>query len=193
MLVSESHLEEIFDDIDDIELGGTKDKIEVLQGRAQRHPVGSEARSSYLSILGDHLQMDGRFDEARSAFEEVLASGHRPYQHPLLALLDLDLETGRQAAADHTLADLLALSRAGQLDAHEHHTIGESLELHGRATLAQRWFNIPLRDVDPDDLDGLHIGCLHGRFRVRRELGLPLDGYDRASVELKKMYAEGRD
>ena len=130
--MSEPHLDEIFDDIDAIEFGGTKDKIEVFWGRARSHPAGSEARSCYLTVLGDHLQMTGRYDEARSVFEEVLASGHRSYQHPLVALLDLDL-------------------------------------------------------------DGLHIGCLHGRFRVRRELGLPLDSYDRASVEVKEMYAERPD
>ncbi|HXH78954.1 hypothetical protein [Nocardioides sp.] len=191
--MSQPHLDEILDDIEAIEFGRTKDKVAVLQSRAQRHPVGSEARSSYLTVLGDHLQMTGRYDEARSAFEEVLESGHRSFLHPLASLLDLDLETGQLEAADRLLADLLALSRAGQLDAGDHHAIGESLEIHGRETTAQRWFTIPLRDVDPEDLDALDIGCLHGRFRVRRVLDLPLDAYDRASVEIKEIYALERD
>ena len=122
-----------------------------------------------------------------------MASGHRPFHHPFISLLDLALVTGRTGDADAVAADLLDLSRAGALDAADHHMIGESLEEHDRPKQAHRWFTIVLRDEDPDDLDALHMGCLHGRFRVRRELGLPLDAYDRASEELNEIYAAARE
>lgn len=191
--MGEPDLDDILDDIDDIELSGREDRADVLRERADRHPVGSEARCAYLTILGEHLQMQERYAEARAAFEEVLDSGHRTYHHPLVSLLDLALETGRTDEADALLARLLELSRRGDLDAGDHEMIGESLELHGRPEAAHRWFTIPLRDVDPDDLDALDIGCVHGRFRVRRVLDLPPDPYDRASLEIKAMRARELD
>jgi tetratricopeptide (TPR) repeat protein len=191
--VDEPDLDDIFDDIDDIELSDRVDRGDMLRAGADRHPVGSEARSAYLTILGEHLQMERRYAEARAALEEVLDSGHRPFNHPLVPLLDLDLETGRTDEADELLARLLELSRRGNLEANDHEMIGESLEMCGRARDAHRWFTIPLRDVDPDDLDDLDIGCLHGRFRVRRALGMPLDPYDRASLEIKAMRARELD
>ncbi len=60
-------------------------------------------------------------------------------------------------------------------------SIGDVLEASDRLKEAQRWYTIGLRDFDPEvDEPGFDQNlCLSGRYRVRRLLGLPADGFDR--------------
>jgi tetratricopeptide (TPR) repeat protein len=183
----------IDDDIDDIELGLPRGrKIDTLRERVDQWPRGHRARATYLVVLGEHLEMAGEFDRARACFEEVLEDGDLVTPTVRVSLLNLELQLGNAEAADALLIELLALSRAGQLEPGSHAMVGESLEEFQRTTQAHRWFTIPLRDIDPDDLEDLDIGCVHGRYRVRRELGLPLDAYDAASEAIKEFQAAER-
>ena len=99
---------------------------------------------------------------------------------PRAGLLAVALARGDDARVDELLAELIALSRAERLVIGDYEWIAESLEDAGRLRAALRWFTIPLRDIQPGDLDLMPPLCLDGRWRVRRALDLPVDAYDEA-------------
>lgn len=167
-------------------------KIAALLARADEAPPGSEMRTVMRGAAADHLQVLGQFDEARALLQQIGPEDEPGAIHPAARLLDLELAAGNPDEVAELSRTLLAASRNGDLTEQDHHFVGESLEEHGRERDALRWFSIPLRMVDPDDLWALPIGCVHGRYRVRRVLGMPFDGYDRASEEIKEIVAQER-
>ncbi|MRK01410.1 hypothetical protein GEV27_07725 [Aeromicrobium sp. S22] len=141
---------------------------------------GQEGRAETLSRIADELAADDRLDEARSTYQEVLDDGGRTILSPLAGLLDVALQQQDEARVDELLALLLVRSRADELVVGDYEWIAEALEEAGRLRPALRWFTIPLRDIQPGDLDLMPIVALEGRWRVRRALGLPVDAYDDA-------------
>jgi tetratricopeptide (TPR) repeat protein len=187
--------DEIFERLTEIDLSGftAEEKIDAHRREADAAPPDSPAHASFSTALADHLQMGGRHDEARAVLTGILDHPARTAIHQRAALADLELEAGETQRAEELLRELLDLSRAGALEDSDHSFVGESLEEHARLREAHRWFTIPLRDLDPSDIETLDIGCVHGRYRVRRELGLPVDLYDKASEEIKAWAAQARD
>jgi tetratricopeptide (TPR) repeat protein len=141
---------------------------------------GDEGRAEILSCLADELRTDGALDEARTTYQDAIDDGGRTILDPRAGLLAVALTSGDDATADELLATLLTRSRAGDLVVGDHEWIADSLEAAGRLRAALRWFTIPLRDIDPGDVDRMPIMCLDGRWRVRRALDLPVDAYDDA-------------
>lgn len=141
---------------------------------------GEEGRAEVLSCLADELRAEGRLDEARTTYQEAVDDGGRTILDPHAGLLAVALADGDDARADELLTTLLARSRAGDLVVGDHEWIADSLEEAGRLRAALRWFTIPLRDIDPGDVDRMPPMCLDGRWRVRRALDLPVDAYDDA-------------
>ncbi|MET0953193.1 MAG: hypothetical protein ABWX57_07885 [Aeromicrobium sp.] len=165
------------------------DEIDVEPQREQRlaeyHRLlagflpGQEGRAETLARLAEELGALDRTDEARATYQQAIDDGGRTILDPLVGLLDLSLQ--HQADdADDLLAQLLTRSRADQLVIGDYEWIAESLEEVGRLREALRWFTIPLRDIQPGDIDLMPIVCLDGRWRVRRALDLPVDAYDEA-------------
>lgn len=142
--------------------------------------AGQEGYAEVLTNLADDLTTEGSLDEAQLAYQQAVDDGGRTVLDPRVGLLDLALRRGDDERADELLAVLLARSRADELVIGDYEWIGESLEEAGRLRAALRWLTIPLRDIQPGDLDLMPIVCLDGRWRVRRALDLPVDAYDEA-------------
>jgi tetratricopeptide (TPR) repeat protein len=172
------------------ELGDELERIGEAPGLAYRvaeyrrlladHAPGDEGRAEILANLADELTTDGQLDEAETLYEDVIADGGRTVLDPHIGLLSVALERVDDARADELLALLLTRSRADQLVIGDYEWIGEILEDAGRLRAALRWFTIPLRDIQPGDIDLMPELALDGRWRVRRELDLPVDAYDEA-------------
>ncbi|KAA1376045.1 hypothetical protein [Aeromicrobium fastidiosum] len=172
------------------ELGDTLADIASLPNRAARlteydqllatFAPGDEGRAEVLMCRADELVDDDLLDEAEAAYGAAVEDGGRTVLDPHVGLLVVALQREDEARVDELLTRLIALSRADELVLGDYEWIAESLEDAGRLRAALRWFTIPLRDIQPGDLDLMPPLCLDGRFRVRRALGLPVDAYDEA-------------
>lgn len=172
------------------ELQRTLDEISDVDNRARRiaeyerllasMQEGEEGRAEVLSWLGTDLTGDRRLDDARASYEKAIADGGRMVLDPRIGLLNVALAEDDDARVDELLAALLTTSRADELVIGDYEWIGDSLEEAGRLRTALRWFTIPLRDIQPGDVDRMPILALDGRWRVRRALDLPVDAYDEA-------------
>ena len=172
------------------ELGETIDGITALAGRPARLAAyeklldaigpGQEGHAEVLACMADDLVDDGRLDDAEAAYRGAIDDGGRTVLEPRAGLLAVALARGDDSRVDELLAELIALSRAERLVIGDYEWIAESLEDAGRLRAALRWFTIPLRDIQPGDLDLMPPLCLDGRWRVRRALDLPVDAYDEA-------------
>lgn len=143
-------------------------------------PSRQDGHAEVLTVLADDLTSAGELDEAESLYQQAIDDGGRTVLDPRVGLLGVALERGDDARADELLALLLARSRADELVVGDYEWIGEALEEAGRPRAALRWFTIPLRDIQPGDLDRMPVIALNGRWRVRRALDLPVDAYDEA-------------
>lgn len=172
------------------ELGDTLEKIGLATDRPDRLgeyeqilaglPAGTEGHAEVLTCMADELKWQGRLDEAEATYRAAIDDGGRTVLSPYTGLLNIAIERGADKDVDDLLARLLAKSRADELVIGDYEWIGESLEESGRLRAALRWFTIPLRDIQPGDIDRMPPGCLQGRFRVRRSLDLAIDAYDEA-------------
>jgi tetratricopeptide (TPR) repeat protein len=141
-------------------------------------PGGAEGHAEVLTCMADELKWQGRLDEAEATYRAAIDDGGRTVLSPYTGLLNVALERGADEDVEGHLAQLLAQSRADRLVVGDYEWIAESLEESGRLRTALRWFTIPLRDIQPGDIDLMPPGCLQGRYRVRRALELPIDAYD---------------
>ena len=150
-------------------------KPAAFEAEARRLAVGEHGRAQLLAAAGEHWQVLGEYDEARRCYGEARADDGDTMIDVWAHLLSLALDEGdeeRVKAIDRSLR--VAVS----VDALEPDTcvfVGESYEHHGRLKEAMRWFTLPLTWGEEDDLDEL---CLRARWRVRRDLGLPIDRLD---------------
>jgi tetratricopeptide (TPR) repeat protein len=149
---------------------------------------GTEGHAEVLTCLAEALAADGRLDEADATYRQAIADGGRTVLSPHVGLLDVAVARNDDAAVDDLLALLLARSRNDELVVGDYEWIGETLEEGGRLRPALRWFTIPLRDIQPGDVDVMPIVCLNGRWRVRRTLDLPIDAYDEAYEVWHELY-----
>ncbi|MET0766842.1 MAG: hypothetical protein ABW075_11030 [Aeromicrobium sp.] len=153
-------------------------------------PAGVEGHAEVLTCLADELKWQGQLDEAEATYRAAIADGGRTVLAPQTGLLNIALGRGDDAEIDEFLALLLTRSRADELVIGDYEWIAESLEEAGRLRTALRWFTIPLRDIQPGDIDLMPVGCLDGRWRVRRALELPVDAYDEAYEVWHEAYDE---
>ncbi|MGJ9422659.1 hypothetical protein [Aeromicrobium sp. CF3.5] len=179
--------DEACDDIDRIiETDEVNERIEQFRRRSEALRVGEDGRAEYLTSLASELQLIGDLDGARTTYEWAIADGGRTVLEPRCGLLGVEIEAGQEDRVTEMLKDFLLRARAGDLTITECEWIGDTLEDAKRYREAHRWFTIPLRDIDPLDIDDLPRGALHGRWRVRRELELPNDAYDDAAQLLQR-------
>lgn len=182
---------DISDEIDDIIFRmAPPQRIVRLRERIAELAPGDEGRAAFLVTLAGELNLVGDLDGARDASLAAIDDGGPTTLDPRCGLLMNELHAGDQGRADEILAEMLARVRAGQLGVTECEWVAGSLEEAERLKDAHRWYTIPLRDIDPDDIDELPSHSLHGRYRVRRKLGLPLDAYDEARDLLKRLDGE---
>lgn len=180
--------DEACDDIDRIiETHEVNKRIEAFRSRSEALAVGEDGRAEYLTSLGGELQLVGDLDGARVTYESAIADGGRTVLDPRCGLFGVEVEAGQEDRVTQMLKDFLLQARAGTLTVTECEWIADTLEDAGRHREAHRWFTIPLRDIDPLDVDALLRGPLQGRWRVRRELDLPLDAYDESAQLLENL------
>lgn len=182
-------LDEAYDRIEELQFSlAGQELIDALRAESDALASGETGRAAFLNVRGEFLTMAGRHDEARSAYEEALIDGGPTVLHPLCGLLGVALAQGDESAAETLLTQLKLASRSDELDLDSYENTGEILEMSERYREALRWFNIPLRDADPEDPDPELIGVLNGHYRVRRILELPMDRFDEASVLVRETY-----
>jgi tetratricopeptide (TPR) repeat protein len=143
-------------------------------------PPGQDGHAEVLTVLADDLTSAGQLDDGEAAYQQAIDDGGRTVLNPHVGLLDVALARGDDVRAGELLSILLVKSRADELVVGDYEWIGDSLEEAGRLRAALRWFTIPLRDIQPGDLDLMPVIALDGRWRVRRALDLPVDAYDEA-------------
>jgi tetratricopeptide (TPR) repeat protein len=153
-------------------------------------PARTPGHAEVLACIADEYTWRGQLDVAEATYRRAIEDGGRTILSPHVGLLDIALEREDAAAVDDLLALLLAKSRADELVVGDYEWIGESLERAGRLRTALRWFTIPLRDIQPGNVDIMPVVCLNGRWRVRRALDLPIDAYDEAYEVWHEAYDE---
>lgn len=182
-------LDEAYDRINELQFSiHGQELIDALAEEAAALTPGATGRAAFLNVRAEFLTMDGQYNAAWSSYEDAITDGGPTVLHPLSGLLEVAVRRGDNDAAEGILVRLKEASRAGQLNHDTHEHIGEVLESAERYREALRWYNIPLRDEDPDDPDPRLIGVLNGHFRVRRALELPMDRFDEASVVVRAAY-----
>ncbi|MFI5428230.1 hypothetical protein [Aeromicrobium sp. UC242_57] len=175
------YLDGISDELDAI--SGAPDaeyRIATYRRKLAEFPAGHAERAEYLTYLADDLTAKGDLEEARETYEAAIADGGKTTLNPRSGMLTVALRSGDEAWITEMLDTLMQLSRKDGLVIGDYGWIGEALEESGRFREALRWFTIPLRDLQPGHVDRLPLICLNGRYRTRRELGMPLDAYDDA-------------
>ena len=169
-------LQAAFDDLE-WELDG-QERIDACAARAAGMAPGELGRAEFLSLQGDFMVIAGQLEEAKAPYLAALEDGGPTSIHPKVSLLDVAIQRGETDEADALLKDLLRLFRDGKLSEDDCNMVGETLEEKERFNEAQRWFTMPLRPAEDDRFDHRQLTLLNGRYRVRRALGLPKDGFD---------------
>ena len=184
-------LQDYHEEIESICLTGSPaERVVILRKRIEDFEHGEHGRAEFLTSLAGELNLVEDFDGAREASLAAIEDGGPTDLDPRCGLLMNELDAGDDERADTLLAELLVRVRAGSLGSVECEWIAGSLEQAGRLRQSLRWFTIPLLDVHPDDIEDVDMPALHGRYRVRRELGLPLDNYDLARDEWLALEAD---
>lgn len=183
--------EDILDEVEELSArvpGATLARV--LEERAHALERDTPGRAAWLAHAGERWELLGDLAQARRCYEEAVADGGGAYLDPRASLANVLFDLGEDARAEEIVDELWRETRAGGGDELLLERVGEVLELHGRLEGALRWFNTALTRVDPDDPEGVDIGCLNGHYRVRRALGLPLDRFDVLCEERRREYAE---
>jgi hypothetical protein len=183
-------LDEILDEVEALgnQLPGETLAL-LFEERARGIAPGAPGRAAWLSHAGERWEMEGELERARTCFEQAAQDGGEAYLDPRAAMLNVLLELGETARVDDLLADLRRDLKAGWDGRFVHEMVGEALELHGRLDEAQRWFTSGLTHAERLDPEAVDLGCLNGRWRVRRALDLPHDRYDDLCEERRREYA----
>ncbi|MDP3890972.1 SEC-C domain-containing protein [Nocardioides sp.] len=157
---------------------------------------GAPGRAEYLSSAAEWFSINDDLDSALRCPRAAVEDGGAAFIDPRATLLGLLLRQGGQEEAAELSATLMRDFAAGTLEPFTAELVGESFEMDEQWTVALRWFNLGLRDVDPAEIDSRDhaaIGCVHGHYRVRRQLDLPHDRYDEASDRIRQEASEERD
>lgn len=184
-------LRDFDDELEQICLSGTPaERVVILRQRIEDFELGDVGRAEFLTALAGELNLLEDYAGAREASLAAIDDGGPTELDPRCDLLANELDAGEDERADAVLAELLARARTGSLGSVECEWIAGSLEQAGRLRQSLRWFTIPLLDVHPDDIEDVDLSALNGRYRVRRNLELPLDNYDIARDEWLALEAE---
>ena len=177
-------LKDFADEIETICMSGTpSERVVVLRRRVDDFAPGEIGRAEFLTALAGELNLVEDHEGAREASIAAIEDGGPTELDPRCGLLMNELDAGEDKRADEVLTELLGRARTGALGSVECEWVAGSLEQAGRLRQALRWFTLPLLDVHPEDVEDVHMPAVHGRYRVRRALGLPLDMYDFARDE----------
>jgi hypothetical protein len=150
-------------------------KPAAFEAEARRLPVGEHGRARLLAAAGEHWQLRGEYDEARRCYREARVAGGDTMVDVWAHFLSLALDEGDDEQVRVIDRSLRVAVSVDALEPATCRFVGESYEAHGRLKEAMRWFTLPLTWGEEEDLDDL---CLTARWRVRRELGLPVDRLD---------------
>jgi tetratricopeptide (TPR) repeat protein len=149
-----------------------------FQQRADDLAPGTPGRAAWLVHAGEHWEMAKDFDRARSCYERAMVDGGSAWIDPRASLISLLLNRGDVTRADELMSALRRDIATNGAMGPVHDWVGEALEEYGRLHDALRWYGAGLTYLEREDPDRVPIGCLNGRYRVRRALGLPHDRYD---------------
>jgi len=183
-------LDEILDEVQSLAEQLSGESLPLLfEERARGIAPGAPGRAAWLTHAGERWEMEGDLVRAKACYEEAARDGGETYLDPRAEMLNVLLELGETDRVNELLADLRRDLKAGWEGRYVHEMVGESLELHGRLDEAMRWFSAGLTHSQRDDPETVDLGCLNGRWRVRRALGLPHDRYDELCEERRREYA----
>lgn len=181
------------DDVDAMGFGGgSAERIATLLSWVRdedRFELGPGLSAEYpLSMAVGYLMDAGDFDTAWQVAVE--ASRHpttRPFEaHP--TMIDVRLRQGRPDDAIALADELRASSHVSPLTAE---IVAENFEMADMTRDALRWFTIGLRLAEQHETGGAsYPSLLMGRFRVRRDAGMPWDGIDYEAAEWRAQRQE---
>jgi len=153
-------------------------------------------RAELLVSAAAQLSLAGDFEPALGVLREAVATGEPVDPDVRAYLIHGLLKCGLAEEADKVAADLRRERPANLL---VHHLVGVAYEEADRLDLALRWFTMgatrAVRMEDTvlegwsDDVDDVGAGfdaiiLMTARFRVRRKMGFPLDGYDEVAADV---------
>lgn len=147
----------------------------------------SPGRAEIFHALGERRMMRDDPAGALAWLERAVAEDGPVTIDPRAGVLQALLELGREEEAEALLTTLRRASAARDHRGVFHEAVGETLEMAYRLREAHRWFNLGLRDLDPDDPTVDEVSCLYGRFRTRRALELPLDQLDLLTEDVREV------
>ncbi|RIQ27359.1 tetratricopeptide repeat protein [Jiangella rhizosphaerae] len=143
---------------------------------ADPQPDDVENAGSLLAYASEAWLRAGEHDRALDTARRAVDSGDDIPPDPRCYLVDALLGAGRREEADVVAGDL---RRSRGDDTFVLAFLGESYELHGDLNRAHRWFTMGLTAAERHgDPTGAVPTLLASRFRVRRELELPVDALD---------------
>lgn len=183
----EALLDEIFDDVEELAAELPRRELALtLEQRARELAPGTPGRAAWLSHAGEHWELAGELARARDCYERAAEDGGPAWLDPRAELFGVLVKLGDKDRAEELLDELRRDLAAGRVSGDAHDFVGETLEEQGRLTEALRWFSAGLTRARNQGRDeAQQYGCLNGRYRVRRTLGLPLDRYDALCEEMR--------
>ncbi|HET7357601.1 MAG TPA: SEC-C metal-binding domain-containing protein [Nocardioidaceae bacterium] len=189
----EEMLDHLLDEVEHLAVEHSDtDLAQLLEHRAQALDPGARERAAWLSHAGERWEMADDLVRARACYEEAVRDGGVAWIDPRASLVSVLLDLG-DPAAEPLLDELRSDLGLGRLRGPVHEYVGEALELHDRLEEALRWFTSGLTQVARDDPEDVDLGCLNGRYRVRRQLGLPRDRFDELCEERRHTYEDELD
>ncbi len=187
-------LDRILDEVEALGKQLPAEKIAPLfEERARGLAPGAPGRAAWMAHAGERWEMQGDLERARSCYEQAAQDGGDTYLDPRAQLIGVLLDLGDGSRVDVLLEDLRRDLRAGWEGRYVHEVVGEALELHGRLDEALRWFSAGLTAAERGNPGSVDLGCLNGRWRVRRQLELPPDRYDEVCEQHRREYADVED
>jgi tetratricopeptide (TPR) repeat protein len=181
--------EEILDEVEELQkqLPGPE-VAEILEQRACDLDRGSPGRAAYLCLAAKQWTLVERLESAQACLEEAVRDGGSADIDPRAELVGVLLARGDKPRVDELLTELRRDVPRDRARGEVHWFVGECLEEHGRLEEALRWFTSGVTRAELDgDIDDI---SLIGRFRVRRELDLPLDTYDDMAESFRTNYLD---
>lgn len=183
--------QEVEDQLDEWEFGlPVEERYTKAAAWLPEFSPGAPGRARLLNYAGEMARLLGRPSEALDRYRAAEADGGDTTIDPRAMQLDALLELGDDADVDAHLTELRRISAARESRGVFHEFIADVLESHDRLKDAHRWYNLGLRDLDPerDEPDLREQHHLRGRRRVRRALGLPVDRFDALADDLAAMH-----
>ena len=181
-------LDEIADEVESLPAGlSNADVAVMLEERGRGLATGTRGRAAWLCHAGEHWELAGEHERARGCYEQAARDGGPATIDPRAELFSVLVALGETERADELLAALRRDLAAGDVRGDAHDFVGETLEEQGRLEEALRWFSAGLTQALNRGRDEeQEYGCLNGRYRCRRALGLPQDRYDLLCEELRR-------